>query len=173
MFFFFFARKFNVCLQHYFHLEVKHTQGTFNVCLGPFGYSIILLWDHPLLNHFKYQTGNCVSPIPNHLPMLSHISASVLLKIRQKDCKIILIALAWPKNGFQICWILVSMCARPLQRSLRRSIPTVSIQRKSCSSQSMDIFTPGKVSARKAFLKRHSLHTSLDLLEILHGLPLV
>ena len=42
-----------LCLQHYFHLEVKHTQGTFNVCLGPFDYSIILLWDHPLLNHFK------------------------------------------------------------------------------------------------------------------------
>jgi hypothetical protein len=105
--------------------------------------SVVLRWDRPHVDLFatslNHKLETFVSPVPDPLSFaVDAMSLSwdgmfayafppfrfllqVLLKIKQSDCKIILIAPVWPKQAWFPKRLLLS-CARPLKLPFRRDL---------------------------------------------------
>ena len=105
--------------------------------------SVVLRWDRPHVDLFatslNHKLETFVSPVPD--PLSFAVDAmplswdgmfaytfppfrfllQVLLKIKQSDCKIILIAPAWPRQAWFPELLLLS-CARPLKLPFRRDL---------------------------------------------------
>jgi hypothetical protein len=95
----------------------------------------------------------------------------VLLKIKQSDCKIILIAPAWPRQAWFPELLLLS-CARPLKLPFRRDLLSQFkgkvVHPRPESLHLHAWLLSGRDSVRKAFLKEQP-RTSLSLSDSLQG----
>jgi hypothetical protein len=100
------------------------------------------------------------------------ILLQVLLRIKQSDCKIILIAPAWPKQAWFPEFLLLS-CARPLKLPFRRDLLSQfngKVVHPRPESLHLHVWLlSGRDYIRKAFLKEQP-HTSQSLSDSLQGL---
>ena len=146
--------------------------------------SVILQWDRLHVDFFatslNHKLETFVSPVPDTLffavdarslswdGMFAYafppfrFLLQVLLKIKQSDCKIILIAPNWPKQAWFPELLLLS-CARPLKLLFRRDL--VSIQEKSGTSKarvssSSRLATLREGLRQKGFSERATSHIS-------------
>ena len=155
--------------------------------------SVVLRWDRPHVDLFatslNHKMETFVSPVPDPLAFaVDAMSFSwdgmfayafppfrfllqVLLKIKQSDCKIILIAPAWTKQAWFLELLLLS-CARPLRLPFRRDLLS---QFKGKVVHPRPEFLhlhawllSGRDYVRKAFLKEQP-HTSQSLSDSLQG----
>ena len=149
--------------------------------------SVVLRWDRPHVDLFatslNHKLETFVSPVPDPLSFaVDAMSLSwdgmfayafppfrfllqVLLKIKQSDCKIILIAPAWPRQAWFPELLLLS-CARPLKLPFRRDLLSQFkgkvVHPRPESLHLHAWLLSGRDSVRKAFLKEQP-RTSLSL----------
>lgn len=155
--------------------------------------SVVLRWDRPHVDLFatslNHKLETFVSPVPDPLSFaVDAMSLSwdgmfayafppfrfllqVLLKIKQSDCKIILIAPAWPRQAWFPELLLLS-CARPLKLPFRRDLLSQFkgkvVHPRPESLHLHAWLLSGRDSVRKAFLKEQP-RTSLSLSDSLQG----
>ena len=155
--------------------------------------SVVLRWDRSHVDLFatslNHKLETFVSPVPDPLSFaVDAMSLSwdgmftyafppfrfllqVLLKIKQSDCKIILIAPAWPRQAWFPELLLLS-CARPLKLPFRRDLLS-QFKGKVVHSRPESLhlhawLLSGRESVRKAFLKEQP-RTSQSLSDSLQG----
>ena len=155
--------------------------------------SVVLRWDRPhvdlLATSLNHKLETFVSPVPDPLSFaVDAMSLSwdgmfayafppfrfllqVLLKIKQSDCKIILIAPAWPRQAWFPELLLLS-CARHLKLPFRRDLLSQfkgKVVHPRPESLHLHVWLlSGRDYARKAFLKEQP-RTSLSLSDSLQG----
>ena len=155
--------------------------------------SVVLRWDRPHVDLFatslNHKLETFVSPVPDPLSFavdamslswdgmfayafpLFRFLLQVLLKIKQSDCKIILIAPAWPRQAWFPELLLLS-CARPLKLPFRRDLLSQFkgkvVHPRPESLHLHAWLLSGRDSVRKAFLKEQP-RTSQSLSDSLQG----
>jgi len=154
---------------------------------------VVLRWDRPHVDLFatslNHKLETFVSPVPDPLSFaVDAMSLSwdemfayafppfrfllqVLLKIKQSDCKIILIAPAWPRQAWFPELLLLS-CARPLKLPFRRDLLSQFkgkvVHPRPESLHLHAWLLSGRDYVRNAFLKEQP-HTSQSLSDSLQG----